>query len=171
MGVAAAMTATIAKLLQPIMDDVLGDGDERMIVPFALMVMCVFIVRGISTYAHTVLMNIISHSVVARIQQDLFAHFVGLDLAFFHKNPSGQLISRVVQDVSVMRVTVADIFTNAGKGHINADFPCCCHVFTKCQPIPCRLYRIPVARRICLLPWPALAQIIQKFTGRHGGSV
>ena len=36
MGVAAAMTATIAKLLKPIMDVVLGDGDERMIVPFAL---------------------------------------------------------------------------------------------------------------------------------------
>ena len=86
------------------------------------MVMCVFIVRGISTYAHTVLMNIISHSVVARIQQDLFAHFVGLDLAFFHKNPSGQLISRVVQDVSVMRVTVADIFTNAGKGILTLIF-------------------------------------------------
>lgn len=116
MIIAAGMTAAIAKLLQPIMDDVLAVGNTEKIVPFALLVMGVFIVRGISTYIHTILMNRISHSVVAQIQKDLFSHFLNLDLAFFHANPSGQLISRVVSDVSVMRIAVADIFTNAGKG-------------------------------------------------------
>ena len=116
MIVAAAMTAAVAKLLQPIMDDVLSADNTESIVPFALIVMCVFIVRGISTYVHTILMNRISHSVVAQIQKDLFSHFLHLDLGFFHTNPSGQLISRVVSDVSVMRIAVADIFTNAGKG-------------------------------------------------------
>ena len=116
MVVAAAMTAAIAKLLQPIMDDVLSAGNTAKIVPFAFIVMCVFIVRGISTYVHTILMNRISQSVVAQVQKDLFAHFLHLDLGFFHANPSGQLISRVVSDVSVMRIAVADIFTNAGKG-------------------------------------------------------
>ena len=116
MILAAGMTAAIAKLLQPIMDDVLAAGNTDKIIPFALSVMAVFIVRGLSTYVHTILMNRISHSVVAQIQKDLFAHFMHLDLAFFHANPSGQLISRVVNDVSVMRIAVADIFTNAGKG-------------------------------------------------------
>ncbi len=116
MLIAAGMTAAIAKLLQPVMDDVLSGDKTDMIIPFAAVVMCVFIVRGISTYIHTILMNRISHSVVAQIQKDLFSHFLALDLAFFHANPSGQLISRVVNDVSVMRIAVADIFTNAGKG-------------------------------------------------------
>ncbi len=116
MMVAAAMTASIAKLLQPIMDDVLTGSDKSKIVPFAFVVMCIFIVRGLSTYGHTILMNRISHGVVAKVQQDLFAHFLRLDLSFFHNNPSGQLISRVVSDVSVMRIAVADIFTNLIKG-------------------------------------------------------
>lgn len=122
MAIAAGMTAAVAKLLQPIMDDVLGGDDTSKIVPFALLVMLVFWVRGVSTYIHTILMNKISHTVVAKIQQDLFSHFMVLDLAFFHANPSGQLISRVIQDVSVMRVAVADVFTNAGKGILTLVF-------------------------------------------------
>lgn len=122
MAIAAAMTAAVAKLLQPVMDNVLGGEDTSMIVPFALLVMGVFIIRGISTYIHTILMNKISHSVVAQVQQDLFNQFMALDLGFFHANPSGQLISRVVHDVSVMRIAVADIFTNAGKGILTLVF-------------------------------------------------
>lgn len=122
MAIAAGMTAAIAKLLQPIMDEVLGGDDTSMIIPFALLVMSVFIVRGISTYAHTILMNRISHSVVAKVQHDLFSHFLTLDLGFYQNNPSGQLISRVISDVSVMRIAVADIFTNAGKGILTLIF-------------------------------------------------
>jgi subfamily B ATP-binding cassette protein MsbA len=38
-----------------------------------------------------------------------------LDLAFFHANPSGQLVSRVVNDVNVMRLAMTETLTNFGK--------------------------------------------------------
>lgn len=115
MAMDAGMTASLAKLLQPILDDVLYGQKEDMIFPVALTVCGVFAVRGLSNYVHTVLMNRIGQSVVSDIQSDLFAHFMGLDLAFFHRNPSGQLISRVVNDVNVMRTTVSDTLTGFGK--------------------------------------------------------
>jgi subfamily B ATP-binding cassette protein MsbA len=122
MAIASSMTAAVAMLLQPIMDKVLSGTDTSPIIPFALLTMTVFILRGLSTYAHTILMNKVGHSIVAQIQKDLFAHFLTLDLGFFHSNPSGQLISRVIQDVGVMRIAVSDIFTNAGKGIITLIF-------------------------------------------------
>ncbi|MCB9979267.1 MAG: ATP-binding cassette domain-containing protein [Rhodospirillales bacterium] len=115
MGVAAAMTAALAKLIQPTLDDVLFGGREDLVVPVAASFFGVFFLRGIATYGHTILMHRIGQSVVADIQKDLFEHFMTLDLRFFHAHPSGQLISRITNDVTVMRIAVSDALTGIGK--------------------------------------------------------
>ena len=122
MAIAAGSTAVVAQLMQPILDDVLNGQDQSLIVPIALFVLCVFIVRGLSTYGHTVIMNKTGQSIVADIQKDLFGHFMGLDLEFFHANPSGQLISRVVNDVNVMRIAMSDTMTGLGKSILTLVF-------------------------------------------------
>jgi subfamily B ATP-binding cassette protein MsbA len=118
----AATTAGIAKLIQPILDDVLGAKNTSMIWPVAGLVLLTFGVRGFSTYYHTVLMNRVSQSILADIQRKQFSHFMNLDLAFYHSNPSGQLISRVVNDVNVMRIAVSDTMTGLGKSLLTLIF-------------------------------------------------
>ena len=115
MAFAAAMTALIAALMQPILDDVLYGGKPEMIIPVAVAIALTFAARGITTYVHTILMNKVGHSIVADVQNHLFAHFMRLDMAFFHANPSGQLLSRVVNDVNVMRSAVTGSLTGLGK--------------------------------------------------------
>lgn len=121
MLVASAMTALLATLMQPVLDEVLK-GNEALIVPVAMAIFVTFIVRGLATFAHTILMNKVSQSIVGDIQKDLFAHFMTLDLAFFHANPSGQLISRVVNDVNVVRLALSESLANAGKSFITFIF-------------------------------------------------
>ena len=121
MIVASAMTACLAKLMQPVLDDVLG-GREEMILPIAAAVLAVFAVRGIATFAHTIVMNKVGQSLVGDIQKDLFSHFMALDLAFFHANPSGQLMSRVVNDAQIVRMALAESLTNAGKSFVTFIF-------------------------------------------------
>ena len=115
MAFAASMTAVIASLMQPILDDVLSGGKEEMILPVAMAISATFAMRGITTYIHAILMNKVGHSIVADVQAHLFSHFMYLDLAFFHANPSGQLLSRVVNDVNVMREAVTGSLTGLGK--------------------------------------------------------
>lgn len=122
MLIAAAMTAGIAKLMQPILDDVLFGKKVDLIIPVAAMIFGVFFVRGVSTYIHTIIMNKIGQSVVADIQRDLFAHFMRLDLGFFHSNPSGQLISRITSDVNVIRIATTDTLTGFGKSLLTLIF-------------------------------------------------
>lgn len=123
MALAAAMTAAIAQLMQPVLDDVLGTqgrGNEIWFV--STLVFVVFLVRGLATYIHTIMMNKIGQSIVADIQKSLFDKFMVMDLAFFHANPSGQLISRVINDVNVMRVAVSDSLTGLGKSLLTLIF-------------------------------------------------
>ncbi|MBK9584809.1 MAG: ABC transporter ATP-binding protein [Alphaproteobacteria bacterium] len=115
MAVSAAMTAVLAQLMQPVLDDVLYGQKKELILPVSLGVFATFLVRGVTTYLHTLSMNRIGQGIVADIQRDLFNHFVTLDLAFFHANPSGQLISRVVNDVNVMRMALVETMTGFGK--------------------------------------------------------
>jgi ATP-binding cassette, subfamily B, bacterial MsbA len=121
MILASAMTAALAKLMQPILDDVLG-GQRDMIVPIAVAVLVVFCIRGISTFMHTIIMNKVSQSIVGDIQKHLFSHFMLLDLSFFHANPSGQLMSRVVNDVQIVRLALSETLTNAGKSFVTFIF-------------------------------------------------
>ena len=115
MAVAAAMTALIAGLMQPVLDDVLYGGKESLIIPVSLGLAATFAVRGVSTYVHTVMMSKIGHHIVADIQNHLFSNFMRLDLAFFHKHDSGALLSNVINDVSVMRSSVTNTLTGLGK--------------------------------------------------------
>lgn len=118
MIVAAAMTAIFARLVQPVLDDVLIAGDENKVVTIAVAVFVCFSLRGISTYLHTVMMNIVGQNIVADIQKDLFAHSLSLDLKFFQNNPSGEMVARMISDVNVMRAAVADSLTGIGKSFL-----------------------------------------------------
>lgn len=118
MIVSSALTAGFAKLMEPIMDDVLTARNASLVVPFGLAIFAIFTLNGVVTYAYTVMMNLIGQSVVASIQADLFSRFIGLDLKFFHDNPSGQLVSRVISDVNAVRAAVADSVIGIGKNFL-----------------------------------------------------
>lgn len=127
MMIAAAATAAFAKLLQPVLDQaMIGVQNDpqtiHVIVPLGAMIFASFVTRGIATYIHTIKMNKISQSIVADIQRDVFAHFMTLDLKFFHKYPSGQLVSRVTNDVNVMRTAVSDSLTGIGSNLLTLIF-------------------------------------------------
>jgi len=122
MVVGSAMTASFAFLMEPVMDKVLVGGKTGWILPLGFAVLLCFSGNGIATYIHTVLMNKIGQHIVADIQRDLFKRFMHFDLAFFHKNPSGVLLSRVINDVTVMRTAVSDSLTGIGKNLLTLIF-------------------------------------------------
>ncbi len=122
MAISAALTAAFALMIEPIIDDVLTQGRLDYVWMIGLGVFVLFVLRGVTTYAHTVIMNFAGQRVIGDIQRDLFSHFISLDLKFFHDHPSGQLISRIVNDVSVMRNTAADGMTGLGKSLLTLIF-------------------------------------------------
>jgi subfamily B ATP-binding cassette protein MsbA len=127
MLVAAGATAAFAKLLQPVLDKAMigvqkDPNTIDVIIPLGAMIFLAFAVRGLATYLQTIKMNKISQSIVADIQNDVFAHFMTLDLKFFHRYPSGELVSRVTQDVNVMRIAIVDALTGIGSNVLTLIF-------------------------------------------------
>jgi subfamily B ATP-binding cassette protein MsbA len=115
MAVTAATTGAMAKLMEPIIDEVFQARNEAMLFPVAAAVLLAFTMRGISTYLHSVHMNIVGQSIVADVQRNLYAHLLKADLAYFHATAAGKLISLLVNDVNIMRMAVAESLTGIGK--------------------------------------------------------
>lgn len=122
MLLASAMTAAFAALVQPVIDDVLSGQKPGAVIGLSALIMGLFVVRGGASYMEAVLMNRIGQSIIADVQKELFGHFIALDLRFYHDNPSGQLVSRVVNDVGVMRMAITEVFTGMGKSFLTFVF-------------------------------------------------
>jgi subfamily B ATP-binding cassette protein MsbA len=115
MVASALLTASFAKVMEPVMDEVLGAKKGYLVAPFGVAIFAIFTLNGLMTYGYSVVMNLIGQNIVAQIQYDLFKRFVTLDLAFFHDNPSGQLVARVINDVNAVRSAVGESIIGIGK--------------------------------------------------------
>lgn len=115
MALAACMTGALAKLMEPIIDKVFKASDSAMLYEVGAGVLFAFIMRGLATYCHSVAMNRVGQRIVADIQSKVLKHLLNADLAYFHLHASGQLLSRMVNDVGVMRIAVAECLTSFGK--------------------------------------------------------
>ncbi|MBT4879648.1 MAG: ABC transporter ATP-binding protein [Alphaproteobacteria bacterium] len=122
MAIAAAGTAAWAKLLEPIINDIFLKKDETMLYPVALTILLVFAGRGAAMYGESICMSFLGNRLIADLQRDLFASLLKNDLAFFQNHPSGELMSRCVNDVGIMRQLVFFILNAVGKYFITIIF-------------------------------------------------
>ncbi len=115
MFLSAATTGAMAKLMEPITDNVFSSKNPDLLWPVAFIIIAVFLVRGFATYGHTVLMNKLGQRVVSNMQKDMFGHLVHADLSYFHGQQSGHLLSRFTTDMALVRAAVTESMTGIGK--------------------------------------------------------
>ncbi len=78
--------------------------------------------KGGAGYVQAVLMTTVGQRVVADIQLALFARLMRADIAFFHANPTGTLISRFTMDTLILRSAATNVLAALGKEAVTAVF-------------------------------------------------
>lgn len=111
----AGATATNAWMMQPVLDDVFLKKDASMLVLIPFAVFTIGAVSAIANYGQVVIMRNIGQRIIADMQIDLFAHLMRSDLAMFHDQASGRLISRFTNDIMLMRNAVSTVLTGIAK--------------------------------------------------------
>jgi subfamily B ATP-binding cassette protein MsbA len=115
MVLVAGATATNAWMMQPVLDDVFLKKDASMLVLIPLAVFAIGAVSAVANYGQVVIMRNIGQRIIADMQIDLFAHLMRSDLAMFHDQASGRLISRFTNDIMLMRNAVSTVLTGIAK--------------------------------------------------------
>jgi len=104
-----------AKLVEPILDHVLNKGAEWLIWAISLGFLATAIIKGLSNFAQSLLMQSVGLRVVQRLQGEMFHSILNADLAFFGREGTGRQLSRFTNDVNYLRNAVVKAFTGMGR--------------------------------------------------------
>lgn len=106
MLVYAAATADVAKLIQPVIDEVLLTGVG--LLAWCTELLVVYVIKGVGGYASTYLMTDIGQRVVRDLRDRLFRHILDQSATFFSQNTTGKLMSRITNDVNQVQQAVSE---------------------------------------------------------------
>ena len=111
MLVVGATTSSLAFLVKPTLDEIFLKKNGTMLMWIPLAVVGVYVAKGTCSYFQTVLMNFIGQRIVADLRETLYRKIQTQSLAFFTKNPTGTLMSRITNDVSFIQGAVSEAVT------------------------------------------------------------
>lgn len=111
----AGTSAGQAYLMKPVLDDIFVKEDQHFLYILPIVLIVVALINAIGDYGQSLCLKYVGQRVVSDMQVDLFAHLMHSDLNLFHDQSSGRLISRLTNDIMLMRYSVSQVLTGAIK--------------------------------------------------------
>lgn len=104
----SATGGAIPFLVQSIFDDVFARKDQTALFYLPLIIVGVFVLRGLMNFGQSYLTAYVGLRIIKDIRDVLNQHMQSLSLSFFQRHPTGTLISRVSSDVILVRSALTD---------------------------------------------------------------
>ncbi len=122
MVIVAGATATSAYLVKPMLDDIFVNRDQSRLLLLPGAAILIFFLKGAATYGQQYWMNHVGQQIIKTLRNMLYNRIMDLPLAFFHKEKTGTLMSRITNDVTIVKGMVStavagllrDLFTVVG---------------------------------------------------------
>ena len=111
MIISAGATGLHAWLVRPALDEVLIRGNKEMLFLIPIAIILVTLFKGLATYTHSFQMSKVAHSVIAKLQTQMFEKLMYLNLSYFNDSKSGNLISRLINDTYYLRLAIVKSVT------------------------------------------------------------
>jgi ATP-binding cassette, subfamily B, bacterial AbcA/BmrA len=120
-GLAASVLTTLAGLAVPILTKNLVDGFsiEAVSIPLIIAIAAAFIVQAMISGISIYLLSYVGQKVVARLRERMWAKLIRLPVRYFDKQSSGETVSRIVNDTSIVRELITSHFPNFATGIIS----------------------------------------------------
>ena len=83
MMVSAAATGLHAWLVRPALDEVLINGNKEMLLLIPVAIIVVTMCKGIATYLHSFQMSKIAHTIIEKLQSEMFEKLMYFNLKYF----------------------------------------------------------------------------------------
>ncbi len=115
MVISAAATGLHAWLVRPALDEVLIKGNKEMLFLIPIAIIVVTLCKGLATYTHSYQMSKVAHSIIAKLQTQMFEKLMYLNMKFYNDSKSGNLISRLINDTYYLRLAIVKSVTGIIK--------------------------------------------------------
>ena len=99
-------TALVALLVKPVLDKIFVDRDTTKLLLFPMVIVLLYVVRGLLSYGHSYLMRSIGQGITRDMRDQLFAHVQGMPLTYLHEHHTGTWMSRMINDIALIERAV-----------------------------------------------------------------
>jgi subfamily B ATP-binding cassette protein MsbA len=97
------------------LEDLLLQRGMEMLRLLPVILILLFLLKGIFNYGQYYFMNFVGQRIIADIREKLYNHLQTLSLSFFTKTPTGIVISRITNDVTLIQGAVSSATTGIFK--------------------------------------------------------
>ncbi len=96
------------KITQVLIDDVIAGGRSELLLPMALVALGAFFLQDFFNGLRIIVNNVFEQKVIFDLRSDLYAHMQSLPLTWFDNRSTGDLMTRVMEDVNSMERVLID---------------------------------------------------------------
>ena len=111
----SGITALIAFLIKPALDDIFFGKRLDMLYILPPLVIVLYFFKGLFFYTHEFMMNYVGGMIITLLRDNLYRQYMALPQVFFDRTSTGLLISRVTYDVNILQSSVSTVITNLLK--------------------------------------------------------
>jgi subfamily B ATP-binding cassette protein MsbA len=99
----SATNGVLPFLVEHVFDDIFAQKNTRALHLLPLLIIGTFLFRGLVNFGHAYLIEYVGQRIVADLRNALNAHLQSLPLSYFHRTPTGTILSRVTNDTTLVR--------------------------------------------------------------------
>ena len=165
-GVAVACTVIVgglnaypAYLVQHVINDILISRRSEVVFLICLSLLVVYLVKGGAAYLQNYFMYWVGQRVVMDVRSSLHRHFIHLPLRFFEEKATGELMAKVIYDISLMQKAA----TSSARDLFR-------HGFTFIALLGVAIYQSPAMALIFIVIVPAVGFFVARMGRRFAES-
>ena len=106
-----SLDGAFAYLVEPVLKRIFAEKDQSIFVLLPFGIILLFIIRGACRYVNDYFIRTAGQLAVQDVRNQIYRNNMFLGLRFFNGNPTGVLMSRVLNDVTIMQNSVASVIT------------------------------------------------------------
>jgi ATP-binding cassette, subfamily B, bacterial MsbA len=114
------MDGAFAYLVEPVLKKIFSGKDYFIFTMLPLGVIALFLIRGVCRYTNEYFMRTAGQLAVQDVRNEIYSRNMRLGLGFFTRHPTGTLMSRVTNDVTVMQDGVGSMTTGLFRDLVSA---------------------------------------------------
>ena len=118
MAISAATEPLLPALLKPMLDGTFVHKDDAVIRYAPLLILVIFFVRGVSSFAGTYAIGWVGNKVVMDLRELMFRKLLTLPTPFYDDHATGNLISKLTFDVTQVTAAATNVVTVSVKDSI-----------------------------------------------------
>ncbi|PID72779.1 MAG: ABC transporter permease [Desulfobulbus propionicus] len=103
----AGFNAAQAYMVKPLLDEIFVNKHKALLNILPVVLIVLFFVKGIFYYIYSYVLEWVGKRVIRDLRDKLYSHINTFDMSFFYQHTTGELISRIMNDVDMLESSVS----------------------------------------------------------------